>query len=112
MSEAELAQVGADRVWSIVCFFVDRSYRGRGFGHKLLRAAIRYAAAHGATMLEAYPADAAQRQVTQAGAFSGTVSMFLKTNFEEVGRAYPARAIMRRAIHSSGGRATPKKRFR
>src|SRR5437016_10118641 len=48
-------------VWSIVCFFVDRSARGRGLSERMLRAAVDYARSCGARLLEAYPVDKVDR---------------------------------------------------
>jgi GNAT superfamily N-acetyltransferase len=42
-------------VWSIVCFFIHRDYKGQGLSHRLLDAAVRHASAHGATIIEGYP---------------------------------------------------------
>ena len=44
-----------ERVWSLVCFYVDRAYRGSGLQHRLLDAAIERARSMGARVLEAYP---------------------------------------------------------
>ena len=49
-------------VWSIVCFVVSRKVRGQGVAASMLAAAIDFARAHGATMLEAYPVDASDRK--------------------------------------------------
>ena len=46
-----------ENVWSLVCFFVKREFRGRGVFGALLAAAERHAKAKGATVLEAYPVD-------------------------------------------------------
>jgi GNAT superfamily N-acetyltransferase len=92
-------------VWAIVCFFVDRAYRGKRVADRLLREAARYAAQRGAAIVEAYPVDAAARSVTVLSAYTGTVTMFRRAGFREVVRAYPARPIMRRRP-SLGRRAT------
>jgi GNAT superfamily N-acetyltransferase len=44
-------------VWSVVCSFVARQYRGHGLQHRLLDAAVEYARCEGARVLEAYPID-------------------------------------------------------
>jgi GNAT superfamily N-acetyltransferase len=85
-------------VWSVVCFFVDPEYRGRSVAAALLREAIRYAASRGAVILEAYPVDPAQRAVTSASAFVGTVPLFRRAGFREVVLSYPARPVMRRRL--------------
>src|SRR5918994_108203 len=49
-------------VWSIVCFFVDRSSRGKGSARRMLRAAVDHARAHGARLGEAYPGGAQEQK--------------------------------------------------
>jgi len=98
-----LAPVDDLPVWSIVCFVVSRKARGSGVGTALLAAAIDHAAAHGATMLEAYPVAAERGRVPAASAYQGSQSMFEKAGFEVVevrqwNAASPPRPIMRRAI--------------
>ena len=90
-------------VWSIVCFVVARHARGRGVARRLLDAAIAYAVEHGATLLEAYPADTAGGRVPAAHAFKGTVSMFEDAGFQVVerrraNRASTPRPIVRRGV--------------
>jgi GNAT superfamily N-acetyltransferase len=79
-----LAPVDDRPVWSIVCFVVDRRERGRGIAAALLDAAIDYARVHGATMLEAYPADTSTGRIPSPWAYKGTVSMFERAGFEVV----------------------------
>jgi GNAT superfamily N-acetyltransferase len=81
-------------VWSIICFVVPSPYRGQGVAHALLRAAIAYATAHGATLIEAYPVDKAGRSKDDAMWF-GPKSMYDRAGFKEVARRKPARAVVR-----------------
>ncbi|GIV97039.1 MAG: N-acetyltransferase [Herpetosiphonaceae bacterium] len=81
-------------VWSIVCFYVDRRYRGRGLARALLRAAVRYAAEHGAEVVEGYPRDSGQR-LDASSLYIGSVAMFREAGFEEVARRHPERPVMR-----------------
>src|SRR5712692_126417 len=50
-----LKRVDDKPVWSIVCFFVAKPYRRQGLMVKFLRAAIDYAKANGAKIIEGYP---------------------------------------------------------
>ena len=77
-----LAPLDDKPVWSIVCFVVGREERGQGVAHALLKAAIDYARAHGATLLEAYPTDTGDRRIPANEAFKGTLSMFGQAGFE------------------------------
>lgn len=85
---------GADRVWSVVCFFVQRSMRGRGVMPRLLGAAVEHARANGATVVEAYPVD----PDSPSYRFMGFVPAFASAGFSEVGRAGTRRHVMRRVL--------------
>ena len=91
-------------VWSIVCFVVGRRHRGQGIATALLDAAVAYARDHGATLLEAYPVDAAGGRVPAATAFKGTLGMFERAGFTVVER--------RRANASSADRPIVRRRIR
>ena len=98
-----LAPVDERPVWSIVCFVVTRRARGQGVARALLDAAIAYARDHGATLLEAYPADTDGARISAANAFKGTVPMFEQAAFEVVvrrqaNRTSTPRPIVRREV--------------
>jgi GNAT superfamily N-acetyltransferase len=84
-------------VWSAVCFFVSREYRGQGLTVKLLRAAGEYAASEGATLLEGYPVDPGKKWA-DAYAFTGLVASFERAGFREVARPSKTRAIVRKEL--------------
>lgn len=95
-----LAPIDDRPVWSIVCFVVSRRARGSGVGSALLRAAIAYAAEHGATTVEAYPVADQRGRVAPASAYQGVESMFAKAGFKVAAvrrhnSASPPRPIMR-----------------
>lgn len=92
-----MAPVDDRPVWSVVCFFVNREWRGRGLTVKLLGEAARYAAAQGARLLEGYPTDPRSRQ-SAAFVWTGLASAFETAGFREVARRSPTRPIMRRAL--------------
>ncbi len=85
-------------VWSVVCFFVDKAYRRRGLTVALLRAAVDYAAAHGAVIVEGYPTEPKKPDAPAPFLYMGTVSAFLQAGFKEVARGSPSRPIMRYVI--------------
>jgi len=90
-------------VWSIVCFFMDRSARGLGLMNALIRGAVAYAREHGARVVEAYPTDMqagemAGQRLSGDGGYMGIASAFRKAGFVEVGRASGTRPIMRYSI--------------
>lgn len=85
-------------VWSVVCFFVDKVYRRQGLTVALLRAAVDYAAAHGATIVEGYPSEPKKADAPAVFLYTGTVSAFRKAGFVEVARGSPSRPIMRYTV--------------
>jgi GNAT superfamily N-acetyltransferase len=82
-------------VWSVVCFFVDKAYRGTGVSVELLRAAVAHARRHGARIVEGYPVEPKQDRMPDAFAWFGLASAFERAGFEEVARRSPTRPIMR-----------------
>jgi GNAT superfamily N-acetyltransferase len=84
-------------VWSVVCTFVAKRYRGQGVQHRLLGAAIRYAREQGVRMLEAYPVDKPERSHDDF-MFFGSRSLYERAGFTEVVRRSPTRVVMRRGL--------------
>jgi GNAT superfamily N-acetyltransferase len=81
-------------VWSLICFVVPAEFRRQGIARQLLAAAVPFAAALGATLLEAYPVDAAGPQRDDALWF-GSKAWFDQAGFEEVARRKPTRPVVR-----------------
>ncbi len=90
-----LARVDETPVWSITCFFTARAYRRRGVTTRLLTAAARYAAGHGAQIVEGYPVDPNSPNLPAVFAWTGFVPAFRQAGFVEVARRSPSRPIMR-----------------
>jgi GNAT superfamily N-acetyltransferase len=84
-------------VWSIVCTYVAKAHRGKGFQHRLLAGAIDYARDQGVRMLEAYPVDKLERSHDDF-MFFGSRSLYERAGFREVARRSPTRVVMRRAL--------------
>lgn len=82
-------------VWSLPCFFVRRTYRGRGVMGSLIGAAVPAAAAGGAPAVEAYPVDTAVPGHTR-NLFPGVAATFTEHGFQVVARHKPDRPVMRR----------------
>jgi GNAT superfamily N-acetyltransferase len=94
-----LKRVDDRPVWSIVCFFVSRSYRRQGLSSALIKAAVDHAAAQGATLVEGYPVDRAPgSKFSSTDAFPGSAMTFEREGFREVARRSPRRPIMRRQV--------------
>ncbi len=75
-------------VWVAPCFFVRKDHRGRGVTVALLKAAVGYAAKHGAPAVEGYPRAPGAR-VHDSTAFFGSVAQFRRAGFKVVRRAAP-----------------------
>jgi GNAT superfamily N-acetyltransferase len=88
-----------------VCFYVERGERRGGVAAALLDAAVALAAAGGAEAVEGYPKDTGGDRRHANELFVGSLSMFRRAGFREVGRRSPTRPIMRRALSGRGGRA-------
>jgi GNAT superfamily N-acetyltransferase len=81
-------------VWSVVCFFIQRPYRGQGLSARLLDAAVKLARRHGADVVEASPVDPESHSYR----FMGFRSTFLAAGFEELRMAGTRRHVMHRVL--------------
>ena len=90
-----LKPVDETPVWSVVCFFVDKSHRNRGMILRLLRAAIEYVKQQGGKVVEGYPVDPKKKRMPPAFVWTGLVSAFKKAGFVECIRRSETRPIMR-----------------
>lgn len=82
-------------VWSVTCLFIAKDWRRQGITLRLLNAAIEYARANGAKILEAYPIDTSKDNYPAVFASTGFYSTFQKAGFEECARRSDTRPIMR-----------------
>ena len=101
--------------WWVACFVVRREHRGSGIGTALLEGAVDWAARHGASVLDGHPVDTdgLAGAASPSAVFTGTVAMFRRAGFVEIGRTYRTRPVMRRALDagiSPRGRASPARR--
>jgi GNAT superfamily N-acetyltransferase len=81
-------------VWLVSCFYIRDDARGRGLMSMLLTAAVEYATAHGARMIEGYPVDE-QTEDPEQGLYMGRAASFRKLGFVEHARGAGNRAVMR-----------------
>lgn len=88
-----LKRIDDKKVWSVVCFFVDRKYRRKGVTEELLQAALKHAKKNRVKIVEGYPTDS--KNTPTAFAWTGFASAFLKVGFKEVHRGSSTRPIMR-----------------
>jgi GNAT superfamily N-acetyltransferase len=85
-------------VWSVVCFFVAKPFRGKGITVKLLEAAVNYARQRGGKIIEGYPLEPKKGRLPDPFVYTGLVSTFRKADFSEVLRRSETRPIMRYVI--------------
>jgi GNAT superfamily N-acetyltransferase len=90
-----LKRVDEAPVWSVVCFFVSKEFRGKGMTTALLRGAVDYARQQGARIIEGYPIEPKNPRIPAAFAWTGLASAFRQAGFVEVLRRSETRPIMR-----------------
>ena len=83
-------------VWSVICFYVPEKRRGQGLMGRLLGAAVEFAAANGAQVIEGYPF-VPEKADDGAG---GTTVVFERAGFERVRELLPGQWLM---AHRVGG---------
>jgi GNAT superfamily N-acetyltransferase len=98
-----LKRVDDKPVWSIVCFFVDKTARKQGLMTTMLSEAIRYAKKRGAKFVEGYPIDMQSEKLTgqklnSYAGYMGIAAAFREAGFVEAGRASETQLIMRYKI--------------
>ncbi|MBN2170907.1 MAG: GNAT family N-acetyltransferase [Candidatus Krumholzibacteriota bacterium] len=96
-----LKPVDGQPVWSVVCFFVRKDWRGRGVTRALLDAAVDFVRARGGRIVEGYPVEPKKGRLPDAFAYHGLATAFRKAGFREVARRSPTRPIMRRRLRPS-----------
>ena len=102
-----LKPIDDEPVWSVVCLFIARPFRRRGVSVGLLAAAVEYAVARGARIVEGYPVELKQASMPDAFAWTGTAAAFLRAGFTEVARRSETRPIMRYRAQLPSAATTP-----
>jgi GNAT superfamily N-acetyltransferase len=90
-----LRRVDDKPVWSVACFFVAKPFRRQGLMVRLIQAAVEYARAHGAQIVEGYPIEPTHANLPEVSSFTGIASVFAEAGFVEVLRRSEKRPIMR-----------------
>jgi len=92
-----LKPVDEHPVWSITCFFIEKTRRKQGVMSRLIDAAIEYVRSQDGDIVEAYPIDPLKR-TADAFIYTGIASTFRQAGFEEVARRSDTRPIMRYVV--------------
>jgi GNAT superfamily N-acetyltransferase len=93
-----LKKIDDEPVWSISCFFIQKSYRKRGLSLHILNAAVDYVRKQGGKIVEGYPVEPKKDKTADVFAWTGLVSFFKKAGFVECMRRSETRPIMRYRI--------------
>ena len=85
-------------VWSVVCLFVAKAFRGQGVSVELLQAAADYVRKCGGKILEGYPIEPIKGKMPDVFVYTGLASAFRKAGFQECARRSETRPMMRLVI--------------
>ena len=70
-------------VWSIVCFFIHKDYRGKGVTAALLEEAEAYIKIKGGSIIEAYPIETTD-MVNEVSSYVGIDKWFYKAGYKKM----------------------------
>lgn len=87
-------------VWSIVCFYVTKSFRNQGLMKKLIQGAIEYVKEKGGEIVEAYPTQPKAGQLAPVSSYMGVPDVFEEVGFVECKRPSSSKVIMRYYIQA------------
>ena len=90
-----LKKIDNSPVWSLVCFYVKKNYRGQGLLREMLQGAIEYGRKQGAKIIEAYPTIPKAEPLPPVSSYMGLPSLFERAGFVEVARPSKSKMIMR-----------------
>jgi GNAT superfamily N-acetyltransferase len=83
------------KVWSVTCFFIDKSYRRSGVSVAMLKGLIAYARQEGIGVIEAYPTIPTKEPLPDSFAWIGLYKSFERAGFEVVDRTSKHRPMVR-----------------
>jgi GNAT superfamily N-acetyltransferase len=82
-------------VWSIVCFYVAKGFRGQGVAEALIGGALDYVKNRGGSIAEAYPTPPKKTPLAPVSSFMGLPAMFARAGFVECARPSRSKIILR-----------------
>jgi GNAT superfamily N-acetyltransferase len=89
-------------VWSVVCLFVARRFRGHGVSVRLLEAAAAFVRSRGGDIVEGYAVEPRKEVIPDLYGYHGLAAAYRAAGYVEVARRSATRPIMRRLV--AGGR--------
>jgi GNAT superfamily N-acetyltransferase len=108
-TKRSLATEWDERTWSVTCFFVDKAWRRKGLGERLLRAAVDLARQRGATRIEGYPAPLPKDggDLPAVFAWTGLPQVFERAGFRPLAEVPGKRPIYVKGLILSRERRSP-----
>jgi GNAT superfamily N-acetyltransferase len=88
-------RIDDELVWSIPCFFINKSFRRHGVSVALLKGIIAYAKEKEIKIIEAYPTIPTQEKLPDSFAWIGLYKSFERAGFEIVDRTSKNRPMVR-----------------
>jgi len=84
-------------VWSVICFFIHRKWRRKGFSRGLLRAAVEAMRRRGVKIVEGYPVTTTKdgRRLSPSFAWTGPLKIFEELGFKTVESTNPLKPLVR-----------------
>ena len=82
-------------VWSIPCFFIEKSFRRLGVSVALLKGVLEYARENGIEIIEAYPTIPTQEKLPDSFAWIGLYKSFEQAGFKIVDQTSKNRPMVR-----------------
>jgi GNAT superfamily N-acetyltransferase len=89
---------GAEKLWRITWFFVDKAYRGKGVSKLALNAALDSIKRQGGGIVEAYPVVSKKMAAVAEWRWFGTPNMFKKEGFKTIAPLGTSGVLMRKTI--------------
>ncbi len=90
-----LKRLDDEPVWSIVCFFVAKDYRGKGIAEELVRGAVEYVRSQGGKVVEAYPTVPRGGRLPPVSSYMGLPEMFERVDFVKCAHPSKRKVVMR-----------------
>jgi GNAT superfamily N-acetyltransferase len=90
-----LKRIDNENVWSLVCFFIDKEYRGKNLGYKLILGAIEFVKSQGGKILEAYPTILKSGNAPPVSTYMGIPNILKKAGFKQIHQPSKSKLIMR-----------------
>lgn len=95
-----LKRIDEKDVWSLVCFYTNKKFRGDNLGLNLIKGAIAYVKSRHGKIIEAYPSVLKSGNAAPVSVFMGIPSVLEKAGFKKVSQPSAAKIIMRYYIQA------------